>query len=71
MYVHKDVEQVQINKMIDWSYDLVLQSFSKRKQARVIRLICIRVDVLKDTIKDTYDKLASTYKRKSRCGKSI
>ena len=41
MYVHKDVEQVQINKMIDWSYDLVLQSFSK-KAARVIRLICIR-----------------------------
>lgn len=21
--VHKDVEQMQINKMIDWSYDLV------------------------------------------------
>ncbi|MDD8002646.1 hypothetical protein PU661_20135 [Bacillus cereus] len=42
MYIHKDVEQVQINKMIDWSYDLVLQSFFKEKAARVIILICIR-----------------------------
>lgn len=43
VYIHKDVEQVQINKMVDWSYDLVLQSFSKKKKAaRVIILICIR-----------------------------
>ena len=36
VYIHKDVEQVQINKMIDWSYDLVLQSFSKRKQQELL-----------------------------------
>ncbi|MCX9098150.1 hypothetical protein C3496_19995 [Bacillus anthracis] len=34
--VHKDVEQMQINKMIDWSYDLVLQSFSKKKQQELL-----------------------------------
>ncbi len=42
VYIHKDVEQVQINKMIDWSYDLVVSIILKRKHARVIRLICIR-----------------------------
>ncbi|ACK90332.1 hypothetical protein bcere0016_26420 [Bacillus cereus 95/8201] len=36
VYIHKDVEQVQINKMIDWSYDLVLQSFSKKKQQELL-----------------------------------
>ncbi|PEC82281.1 cytoplasmic protein [Bacillus cereus] len=36
VYIHKDVEQVQINKMIDWSYNLVLQSFSKKKQQELL-----------------------------------
>ncbi|WP_368908526.1 MmcQ/YjbR family DNA-binding protein, partial [Bacillus wiedmannii] len=36
VYIHEDVEQEQINKMIDWSYDLVLQSFSKKKQQELL-----------------------------------
>ncbi|MGR4031303.1 MmcQ/YjbR family DNA-binding protein, partial [Bacillus sp. ZZQ-131] len=32
----KGIEQEQINKMIDWSYDLVLQSFSKKKQQELM-----------------------------------
>lgn len=36
VYIHKDVGKEQINKMIDWSYDLVLQSFSKKKQQEIM-----------------------------------
>ncbi|MEC2395276.1 MmcQ/YjbR family DNA-binding protein, partial [Bacillus toyonensis] len=36
VYIHKGVEQEQINKMVDWSYELVLQSFSKKKQQELM-----------------------------------
>ncbi|MED2281267.1 MmcQ/YjbR family DNA-binding protein, partial [Bacillus thuringiensis] len=36
VYIRKGIEQEQINKMIDWSYDLVLQSFSKKKQQELM-----------------------------------
>ncbi|WP_243522379.1 MmcQ/YjbR family DNA-binding protein [Bacillus pseudomycoides] len=36
VYINKGLEQEEINKMIDWSYDLVLQSFSKKLQKEIL-----------------------------------
>ncbi|KEK23125.1 MmcQ/YjbR family DNA-binding protein [Bacillus gaemokensis] len=36
VYIHKELRQEEMYKMIDWSYDLVLQSFSKKKQEEIL-----------------------------------
>ncbi|WP_459502937.1 MmcQ/YjbR family DNA-binding protein [Bacillus sp. C1] len=36
VYIHRGLGQEEINKMIDWSYELVLQSFSKKVQKEIL-----------------------------------
>ncbi len=36
VYINKGLGQEEINKMIDWSYNLVLQSFSKKVQKEIL-----------------------------------
>ncbi len=36
VYINKGLGQEEINKMIDWSYDLVLQSLSKKVQKEIL-----------------------------------
>ncbi|MDM5188665.1 MmcQ/YjbR family DNA-binding protein [Bacillus sp. DX4.1] len=36
IYFDGELNQEEINKMIDWSYELILQSFSKKKQKEIL-----------------------------------